>query len=57
MRLSRLYEQKKPAPDLGAALDEYARQWWRWVLAGLRQELTQIFGLTFTSAEAQSSET
>lgn len=56
-RLNRLYEQKNTAPDLGAALGEYARRWWRWVLAGLQQELTQGFGFNFTSAEAQSCET
>ncbi|MCP3661301.1 MAG: hypothetical protein GY696_02210 [Gammaproteobacteria bacterium] len=48
-RLTRLYEQKKTAPDVGAALGEYVRRWLRWVQAALGEELTLPFCLYLTS--------
>jgi RNA-directed DNA polymerase len=39
-RLRRLYEQKKTAPDVGAALGDYVRRWWRWVFAGSQQPVS-----------------
>jgi len=35
VRLHRLYEQKKTAPDREAVLGEYVQRWCRWVQAGL----------------------
>jgi hypothetical protein len=33
---SRLYEQKKTAPERAAALDDYLTRWVRWTTAGLK---------------------